>query len=369
MKKAPLFLCLLLCTLFSTIFFVNPTGAPPLSEGWQTRYNYVVDHGNGTKSMRSYVAPQVFWSGVDWQELQFVDEYETLGRYILRNSHITALIYDHYTVFYDPDYQVLCVEDERFEVERWRPQGQGRWDSLGAQSGTPSYSIIQNETSVSLSRAWNSWAGVLNITHYVKKGAMLKHSISWHSFLTEETVFQLKMELSGITSNLCRNSQGFHVIEEETVLISPFFEFGEDNNNLVFTEHLYRLGEWNETRHWNPTTLTNVLLDVHPQGSKMNIYIGNYSLNYGETFYIDPDSSSWQVGASSDDASKWSTFSLTGNTMELGSTAYSDVKHGMRWMRKNVPKYHSNLEDILGINYVLYFDEKRNKFANPSKIS
>jgi 3-methyladenine DNA glycosylase AlkC len=43
------------------------------------------------------------------------------------------------------------------------------------------------------------------------------------------------------------------------------------------------------------------------------------------------------------------------------------IKHGMRWIQKNNPEYHSNLERILGLNYVLYFDEKSNRFAKPPK--
>jgi len=44
------------------------------------------------------------------------------------------------------------------------------------------------------------------------------------------------------------------------------------------------------------------------------------------------------------------------------------IKHAMRWIQKKNPKFHSNLENILGENYILYFDEKRNKRANPSKV-
>ena len=40
----------------------------------------------------------------------------------------------------------------------------------------------------------------------------------------------------------------------------------------------------------------------------------------------------------------------------------------MRWIQKKNPKFHSNLENILGKNYILYFDEKRNKRANPPKV-
>jgi 3-methyladenine DNA glycosylase AlkC len=43
------------------------------------------------------------------------------------------------------------------------------------------------------------------------------------------------------------------------------------------------------------------------------------------------------------------------------------IKHGMRWIQKKNPEYHSKLEKILGLNYVLYFDEKKNRFAYPPK--
>jgi len=37
----------------------------------------------------------------------------------------------------------------------------------------------------------------------------------------------------------------------------------------------------------------------------------------------------------------------------------------MRWIRKKDPKCHSRLKKILGKNYILYFDEKSNKYAKP----
>ncbi len=43
------------------------------------------------------------------------------------------------------------------------------------------------------------------------------------------------------------------------------------------------------------------------------------------------------------------------------------IKHGMRWVKNRNPEFHSRLEKILGKNYVLYFDEKRNRLAKPFK--
>jgi hypothetical protein len=55
---------------------------------------------------------------------------------------------------------------------------------------------------------------------------------------------------------------------------------------------------------------------------------------------------------------------------EIGLNKYEKrlvwtMKQGMRWIKDRNPEYHSCLEKILGRNYVLYFDEKRNRLAKP----
>jgi len=41
------------------------------------------------------------------------------------------------------------------------------------------------------------------------------------------------------------------------------------------------------------------------------------------------------------------------------------MKHGMRWIKTRNPELRHRLEKILGKNYILYFDEKRNRLAKP----
>ena len=41
------------------------------------------------------------------------------------------------------------------------------------------------------------------------------------------------------------------------------------------------------------------------------------------------------------------------------------IKQGMRWIKEKNPEYRFRLEKILGKNYVLYFNEKRNRLAKP----
>ena len=43
------------------------------------------------------------------------------------------------------------------------------------------------------------------------------------------------------------------------------------------------------------------------------------------------------------------------------------MKHAMRWLKERNPDFHPRLEKILGKNYILYFDEKRNRLAKPPK--
>jgi 3-methyladenine DNA glycosylase AlkC len=53
---------------------------------------------------------------------------------------------------------------------------------------------------------------------------------------------------------------------------------------------------------------------------------------------------------------------------ELGEENYYliwTIKHGLRWLRERNPEYHTRIEKILGQNYVLYFNEKRNRMAKP----
>ncbi|MHA2365258.1 MAG: DNA alkylation repair protein [Candidatus Hodarchaeales archaeon] len=43
------------------------------------------------------------------------------------------------------------------------------------------------------------------------------------------------------------------------------------------------------------------------------------------------------------------------------------LKHALRWLRERNPEFHDEIEEILGKNYVLHYDEKKNKLAIPKK--
>jgi 3-methyladenine DNA glycosylase AlkC len=55
---------------------------------------------------------------------------------------------------------------------------------------------------------------------------------------------------------------------------------------------------------------------------------------------------------------------------ELGTRDFHliwTIKQGLRWLQARNPEYHNQIEKILGKNYVLYFDEKRNRRAVKKK--
>ncbi|TFF87234.1 MAG: hypothetical protein EU550_03620 [Promethearchaeota archaeon] len=43
------------------------------------------------------------------------------------------------------------------------------------------------------------------------------------------------------------------------------------------------------------------------------------------------------------------------------------VYQALRWLKKKETKYHAQIEEMVGKNYLLYFDEKRNRWAKPPK--
>lgn len=55
---------------------------------------------------------------------------------------------------------------------------------------------------------------------------------------------------------------------------------------------------------------------------------------------------------------------------ELGEEQFYFVwmmKHALRWLRERNPEFHPQITELLGKNYVRYFDEKKNRLAKPPK--
>lgn len=226
-------------------------------------------------------------------------------RVFAQSSNIAVEVYDFYNKLFDPDYENVSVYDERFEVQYLFRENPERWRS--ADYYNPRISVIPLEDGVDIKKVFDTDYGAetLEITYTVRTGARLKHTIVFTNKTAEQRTFRVVMRLAGITSDRVKHRQGEEQIIAEKHTISPFMVFGGDNQHLKFSEYLWSLGETDEEAlEWSPNTLKDIVLDVHAQGSKVDIVIGNYILAENESLLIDPDSDTWQVGADSDDCDR-----------------------------------------------------------------
>jgi len=296
------------------------------SVDWDNRYSQTTSYGNGTFTTSVFMGPQVFWDGDSWEELYFEDNYATEGYYLLENAHIAAYIYDWYSVFYNPDNQRVCVDDERWIVEVWNDKTQ-KWREVDLYN--PVLAVHNNETHLTVRRTFDTYEGTFEVNYLLWQGSRLKHDIKFTSKMEGENHFNVIFRLSGIYSDKVRHSEGTETITTERHIVSPYFMVGEDNDNLVFSEYLWSLGVSNETTgEWIPTTLKDIVFNVHAKGSKADILIGNYTLSENESLLIDPDSDTFYVGGGYDDVCEYGdgTFPIAANVMHILS--YTDPSSG-----------------------------------------
>lgn len=331
----------IILVLFFSCFASFETVEAQGNEGWLNRYSYDVDYGNGTHTSISYIGPQVFWDGSSWQELKFENRYATDGYFLIENSHITAKIYEWYSVFLNPDNQGVCVDDERWIVEVYAEKT-GKWREVDLYN--PILSYFNNGTHLTVTRTFDCPEGLFKITYIVWQGSWLKHDVVFQSRMANSNEFRVTMRLTGIYHDKVKHSEGEETIIGEKHVVSPYFFIGEDNNNLVLSEYLWALGEFNDANdEWTPTVLKDIIFSTHASGCKADIIIGNYTLMENEQLEIDPATDTWAVGAGSDDCHRRmvpSSFLLTLTEYYAGSYDADNYKYGagMRFTNITIPQ-------------------------------
>jgi len=260
-------------------------------------------------------------------------------RVFAQSSNIAVEVYDFYNKLFDPDYENVSVYDERFEVQYlFKEKPKEEWRS--ADYYNPRIEVIPLEDGVDIKKTFDTDYGpeTLEITYTVRTGMRLKHTIVFTNKTTKQRTFRVIMKFSGITSDKVKHGQGEERITEEKHIVAPIMFFGEDNQHLKLSEYLWSLGETDEeTREWSPTTLKDIVLDVHAQGCKADIIIGNYTLAENESLLIDPTTTTFTVGAGSDDCvlkrqttEYWSTSVNYVRVGDISANSY-DYESGMRW--------------------------------------
>jgi len=147
--------------------------------------------------------PMWIWNGTRYVPYVFVDKYGSDGYFEVRSGLIGCRIYDYYVVFYDPNCSEVRVYDERWEVQQLGKSG--KWSDVGAQSGTPVFTISQSENCVNITKSFHSWAGWLNITYVFREGSPLKHQVIFQAEI--EGTFRIVQRWSGIQAAKVRHFQ------------------------------------------------------------------------------------------------------------------------------------------------------------------
>lgn len=242
------------------------------------------DLGGGRFAWNS--APQWVWDGSEWVPYIYENRWED-GYYQVQSGLIGARVYDYYAEFHTPDLSEIRVHDERWEVQRWVAKGRGRWDDVGAQSGTPVFSVLENGNDITVRKTFNSWAGELEINYIFREGLPLKRDVVWTSAIEENTTFRVLQRWAGIAGDKVRHGGGENRVAAALVIDSPFFEFGDDNGMTVLEEqHPMYYDENGErlTEH----CLRPVAVDVHSRGLKADFAFENWALAPGESLVVDP---------------------------------------------------------------------------------
>jgi len=265
--------------------------------------NYEIwDNGDGTYSWRS--APQWIWSEEEQKYVPYVfhDNYTSEGYYEVSTGLISARIYDYYAVFYAPgNFSDVRLYDERWEVQHLRKNG--KWSDIGAQSGTPIFTISKSDNCINITKAFHSWAGWLNITYVFHEGSPLKHEVIFKSEISSTETFRVVQKWAGIVAAKLKHSKGEDAITSAKTIDSPHFKFLKEDGSLsIFEDQWDMYYEWvpiyNETtgkrigeelRTKSNQNLKPVEIDVHAKGLKADFVFGNWTLTQGETLRIDPD--------------------------------------------------------------------------------
>ncbi|MHA1742729.1 MAG: LamG-like jellyroll fold domain-containing protein, partial [Candidatus Heimdallarchaeota archaeon] len=245
---------------------------------------------NGTH-YRWASAPQWVWNGSAYVPYIFEDRYVSEGYYQVRSGLIGAKIYDCHAAFYDPNMTEVRVYDERWEVQQLK---NGKWNNIGAQSGTPIFSISQTEKCVNITKAFHSWAGWLNITYIFREGEPLKHQVTFRSEI--EGTFRILQKWSGIQAVKVRCNQGEQLISTATTVnSSSFFEFLKGSGVLSVRED-----QSGAIEYLYPATI-----DLAANGLKANFIFGDWNLTAGEEAMLDPDTATIQISTGANDGDVW----------------------------------------------------------------
>lgn len=230
-------------------------------------------------------APQWIYDGTEWLPYIYENCYATNRYYQVQNGLIGVRIYDYHTEFYTPDMSEIRVYEEWWEVQRYT----NKWSDVGAQSGIPTYDIVESGNNITVTKTFVSWAGILEINYIFREGSLMKHEVVWTSILTEITTFRVLQRWAGIVGNKVKHSEGTNVVTSAVVIDSPVFEFRDANGNMTVLELQYSMYYDENGSKLTGHNLKPVEIDIHSQGMKADFIFGDWTLAQSESLVVDPD--------------------------------------------------------------------------------
>lgn len=298
-----------------------------------------VDYGNGTHGWTS--ASYTVWNGSHWVDYIFRDLYTSQGKYIVQVGLVGTVIYDYYAEFYDPNMTSVRLYDERWEVQKWKTTGKGGWDDLGAQAGSPTFTIVEYDSGINITKSFHGWAGWLNIT-YVFHGS-LKHEVLFASEIGSTETFRVLQKWSGIVGDRVKHQDGEMIISGVESINGTWFEFRKSDGSLSVFENQFSIADY----------LEPVDVDVHAQGMKCDFMFSNWTLANGEALTIDPSTASFNDPTedgytySTTSSENWEYTSSTGDDIRFFKTAqYAWYRGYVEWDITSVPD-NANITEVL----------------------
>ncbi|MDH5203381.1 MAG: hypothetical protein OEW69_09000 [Nitrospirota bacterium] len=274
MLKRKLLLILLISVASSFLLSLEARGqAPPQEPGYYRGSNYSETvNADGSVTWRS--EPLWIYNGSHYVPYIYEDHYSSEGYHQVRAAQIGCRIYDYYAEFWDPNMSEIRLYDERWDVERWKVN---KWDPIGAQAGSPTWSVIERSDRLEIIKAFHSWAGWLNLT-YVFNGP-LKHDVSFTSEMADPEQFRLIQAWAGIVGSKCKNETVAAEITEPIEFTGSLFEFLKADGNLSVKEDQFSAIDFLQQP---------VLIEPHAQGMKADFIFGTWSLSPSGILRIDP---------------------------------------------------------------------------------
>jgi len=223
--------------------------------------------------------PAWIWSEAEQRYVPYIYA-ETVDFYQVQTGVIGARIYKSgYAEYYSPNMSEVRVYEETWEVQYYTKQG---WRICDIYAPECSVSLDENCVNITVTFATdfpNNGEKAFSIKYIFRAGEPLKHEVTFTSYSSDTYQFRVAQKWTGIMAVKVRHEEGEDVISSATVVDSPWFEFLKENDNLTVFEN-----QWVAIEYLEPT-----VIDVYTQGLKADFVFSNWTLAYGESLVIDPE--------------------------------------------------------------------------------